>query len=73
MSFTGNRQPILVRRVPGVAQDRQLEDVWRLQDGRIPRQGGAEGGLAQPQNALQNLAIDARTRLEQRSDANNPG
>jgi len=44
--------------------------VRRLQDGGLPRQGRAEGGLAESQERMQDLAVHARQRDEQRADAN---
>ena len=43
----------MVRAVPCVHEDRQLEDVRRMQAGGLFREGGAEKGLAQPQGDLQ--------------------
>ena len=71
--FTGNSHPLLVRRVPRIAQDRQLEDVRRLQGGGLRREGGAERGLAESQVVVQNSAIVARKRTEQQTDFRLPG
>ncbi len=39
--------------MPGVPEDRQPEDVQRMQAGRVLWQGGAEDGLAGAQDGLQ--------------------
>ena len=39
---------ILVWVLPCLHEDWELEDVWRLQDGRIFREGRAEEGLDEP-------------------------
>ena len=68
MMFSGNWHSILVRNVSCLSQDRQLEDVRWMQDGRLPRQGGAEGWLAESQISLQNSSVLARKRTEQQTD-----
>ena len=66
--FTGNSHPLLVRCLPCLAQDRQLKDVRRLQGRGLRWEGGAERGLAESQDIVQNSAIAARKRTEQQTD-----
>ena len=44
---------LVVRAVPGVHEDRQPQDVRRVQAGGLLWEGGAEKGLAQPQGDVQ--------------------
>jgi len=54
--------------VPRLAQNRQLEDVRRLQGRGLLGEGGAERGLAESQEFVQNSTIAARKRTEQQTD-----
>ncbi len=63
--LTGNSYPVLVWCVPRLAQDRQLEDVRRLQGRGLRRKGGAERGLAESQDIVQNSTISSWKRTEQ--------
>ena len=45
--------------MPRVPQDREPEDVWRVQDGGLRGQRGAERGLAQSQKLVQNSSVFA--------------